>query len=37
MLPSQNRIYIGPLDDDVIGSDLTSQFGQYGNIVGVSR
>ena len=33
----QTRIYIGPLDDDVIGTDLQQQFIQFGAIRGVSR
>jgi hypothetical protein len=35
--PDQTRIYVGPLDDDVIGSDLQQQFVQFGAIRGVSR
>ena len=37
IIPSQTRIYVGPLQDNVIGSDLTQQFSQFGIINGVSR
>ena len=33
----QTKIFVGPLDDDVIGSDLQQQFAQFGPIRGVSR
>ena len=37
IIPSQTRIYIGPLDDNVIGTDLTEQFKQYGEIIVISK
>ena len=33
----QTRIYVGPLDDDVSGTDLQQQFVQFGPIQGASR
>ena len=36
VLPEQKRIYVGPLSDDVTGSDLTLQFQEFGRVEAVS-
>ena len=36
-LPEQARLYMGPLEEDVIANDVTKQFCQFGTIHLVQR
>ena len=36
-LPEQARLYMGPLEEDVIANDVTKQFCQFGTIQLVQR
>ena len=36
-LPEQARLYMGPLEEDIIANDVTKQFCQFGTIQLVQR